>query len=136
MGKIISAVALKITRAGDNATARVTYTIAGDLEDSNAGQTYLEVCRLIGDDTPGDGTDDIIQGGMLLKATTILGPNTIIERVLNLTLPATALNEDSGGSIAQTDEIRALVTLTPLLPIPQRSESNLVKFNEPGTSPT
>jgi hypothetical protein len=133
MGKIVSAVALTITRVGENAVAKVAYVIEGDIEDSSSGQTYLEVCRLIGDDTPGDGIDDVISRGEMLRTTTILGPHTRIERALTITLPAINLDEDRGGNFLETDEIRALVTLTPLLPTSQRKESNLVLFNEQTT---
>ena len=130
MARITTPVNLTIARIGDQAKARVTYSIEGDLEDHSSGQTYIETCRLIGDDTPGDGTDDIINNGLLLRATTIMGPHTRFDRVLELTLPAANLDEDKGIFFPDTDEIRALVTLTPLLPTPQTSESNLVKFNE------
>ena len=36
------------------------YTITGSDYDKATEMSYREVCQVIGDDTPGDGTDDVI----------------------------------------------------------------------------
>lgn len=69
----------------------------GSNQDLATQQTYREVCRLIGDDTPGDGTDDIIPGGTLRDSFTVFtGTNAAFTRALQITLPASALDEDRG----------------------------------------
>ncbi len=129
---IISPVTLSISRSGADALIEVRYTITGDIRDRITNQPYVEICRLIGDDTPGDGTDDIIRDGTLqdkVVAFTFGRPD--IPRVIKAKLPASFLDEDSGGPALDVDEIRAEVSLIPVLPTMSSRESNQVQFNVP-----
>jgi len=105
-----------------NVIVDVGYVVSGSSYDLATGQHYREVCQLIGDDTPGDGTDDILR--TIFDTTTVFNGNSFT-RVIQLALPRSALDEDSEGPQIQGDEIRAKVTLTP---IPTSRESNLVRI--------
>ena len=127
----ISPVTLAITRIPNTTPALVrfnlNYTITGSNHDIASEMSYREICQIIGDDTPGDGTDDILN--TLVDSTlTFSGINTGFGRGFSLVLPLSSLDEDSGGPAIQEDEIRARVTLTP---IPTSRESNLVQVNVP-----
>jgi hypothetical protein len=129
---IIGPVTLAISRSGANAIVDVTYTITGNIPDRIERQKYMELCRLIGDDTPGDGTDDVVPNGTLReKVVEFSTTNFEFSRALQITLPASFLNEDSGGPVSAVDEIRAVVTLTPVVPKMSTRESNQVLFNVP-----
>lgn len=126
----ISPVTLEITRIPntDLARIRISYSITGSNQDIATGQSYSEICQLIGDDTPGDGTDDIL-GAPLSGTITFSGTSTGFQRGFSLSVPLRLLDEDSGGVIPQSDEIRALVTITPILPAPASRESNQVTLS-------
>jgi hypothetical protein len=129
---IISPVTLAISRNGTDAIVDVTYTITGNIPDRIEKQKYMELCRLIGDDTPGDGTDDIVPDGTLReKVVEFSTTNFEFSRALKITLPASFLDEDSGGPVSAVDEIRAVVTLTPVVAKMATRESNQVLFNVP-----
>src|SRR5262249_28893635 len=120
-------------------SVNVSYQLAGDAVDVALQQPYREICQLIGDDTPGDGTDDIL---LTLVDTTTFFPdpatsNPVLQRSINRVLPLSALDEDSDGPFIEEDEIRAKVTLIAL--VPNFRESNLVRVgglvppvNDPG----
>jgi hypothetical protein len=125
----ISAPTLSIVTDVANVDVTVSYTLTGSAFDIASGQPYTEVCKLIGDDTgivpAEDNTDDAIPSGIL---TPIFFPPAVvfanalpINRVRTKTIPKANLNEDVG-----TDEIRALVTLTPVPPLATSRESNQV----------
>ena len=100
----------------------VHYVISASPNDVATEQNYREVCELIGDDTPGDGTDDVIK--TLSDGTTVFdGIFSHLTRIFQLELSRSELDEDSGPIFNEADEIRARVTLTP---IPARRESNVV----------
>jgi hypothetical protein len=104
-------------------TVYVGYVVSASSHDIATEQHYREVCELIGDDTPGDGSDDVLR--TLFDTTTIFTPTTAhFTRAIQLFLPLSALDEDGGGPFHNEDEIRARVTLTP---IPTSRESNLVR---------
>ena len=110
----------------------VNYRISGSNHDVSFEMSYREVCQLIGDDTPGDGTDDPLH--TLRDATiTFSGTSVNFDRGFHLTLPANVLDEDRGTFLPQADEIRALVTLTPILQASR--ESNQVTINASVVSP-
>ena len=106
-----------------NVSVSVGYVVSGTGHDLATEQNYREVCQLIGDDTPGDGTDDILR--TIFETTTVFtGNNVHFTRAIQLFLPLSALDEDNEGPFIQEDEIRAKVTLTP---IPTSRESNLIR---------
>ncbi len=108
----------------DNVSVYVGYMVAASSHDLATGQHYREVCELIGDDTPGDGTDDPLR--TIYDATTTFdGSHSAYTRAIQLFLPRSALDEDSGRPILDEDEIRARVTL---VPIPTSRESNLIRL--------
>jgi hypothetical protein len=123
----IGSVTLNIVRDVANADITVMYSLTGSAFDVASGQPYTEVCRLIGDDTgiipPEDNTDDPILSGVLTPLfSTVVFPNTVaINRVRTKTIPLANLNEDVG-----TDEIRAVVALTPIPASATTRESNQV----------
>jgi hypothetical protein len=106
-----------------NVSVGVGYVVSGSGHDLATEQNYQEVCHLIGDDTPGDGTDDILR--KIFEGTTVFTGNTVsFTRAIQLFLPKSVLDEDNNGiTVFQEDEIRARVTLTP---IPTSRESNLI----------
>jgi hypothetical protein len=120
----IGPITLTITpgNKSSNANVNVGYVVSANNHDLASGQYYREVCELIGDDTPGDGTDDVL---VKLKEEVIVfdGPFTSFTRAIQQFVDLTKLDEDSGILALEEDEIRARVTLTP---IPTSRESNLV----------
>ena len=105
-----------------NVIVDVGYVVSGSSHDIATQQNYREVCQLIGDDTPGDGTDDILR--TIFDTTTVFSGNSF-QRVLQVVVPRSVLDEDNDGPQIQEDEIRARVTLTP---IPTSRESNLIRM--------
>jgi len=125
---LIRPITLRITRIPNSANViiDVGYRVSASSHDIATEQNYREVCELIGDDTPGDGTDDIIR--TMLNTTTVFTSDVFTQnltRVIQLLLPASALDEDRGRPFLEEDEIRVRVTLTP---IPTSRESNLVRI--------
>lgn len=105
----------------------ISYVVSAGPNDSLSEQNYREVCELIGDDTPGDGTDDIIR---TISDGRLVFDNVFshIQRSFQLELSRSDLDEDNATAF-QNDEIRARVTLTP---IPTSRESNqVVMANDP-----
>ena len=111
-----------------NVSVDVGYVVSASNHDLATEQNYREICQLIGDDTPGDGTDDILRA--IFDATTVFTGNIPhFTRAIQLFLPQSVLDEDNEGPFIQADEIRAKVTLTP---IPTSRESNLVRLGGVG----
>ena len=124
----IGAVTLTIVTNVANADITCKYSLTGSAFDIASGQPYREVCQLRGDDTgivpPEDNVDDTIVNGLLtpLFAPPVVFPNALpINRVRTKTIAKANLNEDVG-----VDEIRALVTLTPVAASATQRESNQV----------
>ncbi len=127
----IGAVTLSIVVDVANVNVTVSYTLTGSAFDIASGQPYTEVCKLTGDDTDivpaEDNIDDVIPSGTLTSTiiflpTLVVFPNALpINRVRTKTIPKANLDEDVG-----TDEIRALVTLTPRPVFASSRESNQV----------
>ena len=122
----IQPVTLTITSVPNsaNVSVGVGYVVSASSNDLATEQHYREVCQLMGDDTPGDGTDDVLR--TIFEATTVFSGNSAhFTRAIQLFLPRSVLYEDNDGPIIQADEIRAKVTLTP---IPTSRESNLFQL--------
>jgi hypothetical protein len=124
-----------------DANIDVEYDILFNSYDQNSNQPYAETCRLIGDDTgivpAEDGVDDAITGGTLFPAFPFPGLNLVASngaasahRTRSKTLPLNNLNEDQ-GAVPNPDELRALVTLSPVAPVAVSRESAQVALNIP-----
>jgi len=155
----VSNFALEVEVVNDGADLKAKVTVDYQIDfsdyDQHSNQVYTEVCRLIGDDTgitpPEDGVDDAIPGGQLIPAPPIVvpGPGPIpipipipfpfistvasngrpsLKRHVEKTLPLSAVDEDKPPTL-NPDEIRAQVTLTPVLPVAVVRESNQVLLN-------
>lgn len=112
-------------QGSDQVSVQVGYVVSGSNFDVATGQEYREVCHLIGDDTPGDGTDDNLR--KIFENTTVFSANAAhFTRAIQLFLPRSALDEDSGKPFLEEDEIRARVKLIPLPPKTVILESNLI----------
>jgi hypothetical protein len=133
--------AIQVVNNGPNLEANVSveYDIVFSSYDQNSNQPYAEACRLIGDDTgivpAEDGVDDAIPGGQLFPLFPIPPFNQVssngaasVHRVRTRTLPLSNLNEDQAPT-PNPDEIRAQVTLTPVLPVAVARESAQVPLN-------
>jgi hypothetical protein len=128
----IGEVKLSITDEGENeAVVDVRYQIRFDSYDQHSNQAYVEVCRIIGDDTgtgdhPSAADDDTLgfMTPLFFRSTQSNGKRTLNRRFTK-TLRLADLDEDR-GQIANPDEIRALVTLTPVAPSVASRESNMV----------
>lgn len=111
-----------------NAEITVDYDINFSSFDVNSNVTYLETCRIVEKDLPPeDGTDDavtpMIPGFLPFAFVSSNGLNSL-HRTRTKTIPKSQLDKDVG-----TDEIRAVVTLTPQLPTAATRESNQVTAN-------
>lgn len=125
-----SNVNLAIVRNVANANATVTYTVNWSAFDQASNLQYLESIRFIGDDTGQDGDtgpagDDPISIGLTFSVLLSANGQASTSRTRSFTFPFANLDEDSvlGNS---DDEIRAVVTLTPRLPVTINAESNVV----------
>jgi hypothetical protein len=127
-----------------NVTA--AYRITWSLYDQESEQQYREVCKLIGDDTglspAEDGVDDAIPNGQLfpqllfpiplpgqplipvLLGTISSNGQPFVDRVHTKTIDLSDLNEDV-APLPDQDDLRAVVTLTPVLPATVTRESAL-----------
>ncbi len=147
---------IEVVNDGANLVANVTasYRVNWSSYDQNSNQPYREVCKLIGDDsgiTPAeDGTDDSIVNGTLFPQLLFppfpVGPgpvvspliplfNTVasngqafVDRVHSKTISLGNLDEDQ-GAVPNPDEIRAQVSLDPVLPAAVTRESAQFALN-------
>lgn len=147
---------IEVVNDGANLVANVTasYRVNWSSYDQNSNQPYREVCKLIGDDTgitpAEDGTDDSIVNGQLFPQLLFppfpAGPgpvvspliplfNTVasnglafVDRVHTKTINLSSLDEDQ-GLVPNPDEIRALVSLEPVLPAAVSRESAQFALN-------
>jgi hypothetical protein len=143
---------IQVVNDGANLVANVTatYRINWSSYDQHSNQPYRESCVLIGDDTginpAEDGTDDAIPNGTLfpqllfppfpplpplgglasplipLFGTTQSDGQAFLDRVHTKTISLSNLNEDQ-APVPNPDEIRAVVTMTPVLPAAVTRES-------------
>ncbi|HEX2024007.1 MAG TPA: hypothetical protein VHF00_04840 [Acidimicrobiales bacterium] len=130
----IGDVDLDIDVRNDRAIINVKYALT--FEESDKGQRYNELCRLIGDDTdvgdpPEAGDDDPLAflAPLYFREIRVDQPRTHHRR-LHVELPSVLLDEDF-GPIPDPDEFRALVTLVPVAK-PVRKESDLVVVRKKG----
>jgi hypothetical protein len=116
----------------DVANAEITF--AFDIEWTAFEQAtdleFDEAWKLTGDDTGQDGDnlpigDDAIGLGLMPLIRVSSNGQAVTHRVKTKTIAFSTLNEDT-SAVDPDDEIRAVVTLTPLLPVATSRESNLV----------
>jgi hypothetical protein len=145
---------IEVVNDGANLVANVTagYRINWSTYDQESEQPYREVCKLIGDDTgitpAEDGVDDAIVNGQLFPQLLfppfppVLGQPLIVlpfatvssngqpftDRVHTKTINLSNLDEDQ-DPVPNPDEIRAVVTLTPVLPVAVTRESAQFPLN-------
>jgi hypothetical protein len=115
----------------------VTYDINFSERDVQARQVYAEECRLIGDDTgtgdpPAAGDDDTLRflTPLFNDNVTPEGSSRTLSRHFMRTFRRSELDEDR-FSVPNPDEIRAVVTLTPVAAAtgnPIRRESDVVNL--------
>lgn len=127
----IGPVTLEIKFQELKAEVDVTYDISFDEFDQKTDQVYVEVCKLIGDDTgtgdePAAGPDDVIGylTPLFFRNTRANGARSLTRHFSKVFRKAD-LNEDR-APVSNPDEIRALVTLTPVMPSATERQSNLV----------
>jgi len=113
-----------------NASIDVGYTVSASSHDLATQQHYREICELIGDDTPGDGTDDVLR--TLRDEVIDFTDHPSFTRAIQVFVPVSLLDEDRGVVTQEEDEIRARVTLTP---VPTSRESNLIRRGGPVINP-
>jgi hypothetical protein len=73
----IQSITLSITPVDNsaNVSVYVGYVVSGTSHDVATEQNYREICQLIGDDTPGDGTDDVLR--TIFDTTTVFTGNSV-----------------------------------------------------------
>ena len=126
----LSNVTLSIVRDVANADLTVEYDVTWSAYDQLTNLPYSETWRLIGDDTGQDGDDsahpgdDAVNIGLVTIGTLSSNGRATTHRTKTRTIEFADLDEDSGD-----DEIRAIVTLTPMLPVATNRESNAVTVN-------
>lgn len=128
----IGPVSLRIINVpnSSNASIDVGYTVSASSHDLATQQHYREVCELIGDDTPGDGTDDVLR--TLREEIIDFTDHPSFTRAIQVFVPVSLLDEDRGIVTQEEDEIRARVTLTP---VATSRESNLIRRGGPVINP-
>lgn len=127
----IGPVVLTVEVVGNQADVDVSYEISFDSYDQHSNQAYVEVVRLMGDDTnvgdPGSaGADDILGfvTPLFLRSTRSDGQATLA-RHFTKTYPKGTIDEDR-GAVPNPDELYARVTLTPVAPAAATAQSNPV----------
>ena len=129
----ISSIELDIKEApgGSQYEITVNYSLQGSAFDVASLQPYKELCKLVGDDEvfAEDGFDDFISE----LTPTVNNPPVVfsdfapIQRGFTRMIPRVTLNEDSPNQ--GLDEIQAIVTLTPILPVEVKRQSNVKALN-------
>jgi hypothetical protein len=142
---------IEVVNDGANLVANVTaeYRINWSTYDQESEQPYREVCKLVGDDSginpAEDGVDDAIVNGQLFpqllfppfpaipaipvpSGTVSSNGQPFLDRVHTKTINLSNLDEDQ-DPVPNPDEIRAAVTLTPVLPVAITRESAQVLLN-------
>jgi hypothetical protein len=113
----------------------VSYSIIFDNNDRAVNQPYNDHVEIWGDDTNvGDpasaGGDDKLGSlnfGTVRPSMTV--PLTPLTRMHTWTVPTSSLDEDKAPPTPNSDEVRAIVTLTPLAPkVVGPVESNLIQM--------
>jgi hypothetical protein len=119
-----------ITKDVANARVNLIYTVNYDEFDIESNVGYHETYKLRGDDTFQDGDDNGVGDDPVGVTFFFVNPQrangqSSVQRNQNWTLPWADLNEDSalGSALLNDDEIRAVVTLEPELPVTTVRES-------------
>ena len=127
----VSNIVLTVVRDVANAEVTIDYDINWSNFDQLTNLPYVDGFRLIEDDTDQDG-DNLPIGDDPISLTRFVfvipissNGQAITHRTKTTTLPFANLNKDSNGG-NDDDEIRAVVTLTPQLPVAISRESNVV----------
>jgi hypothetical protein len=126
----ITNLSLVVVKDVANAEITVDYDINWSSFDQQTDLEFDEAWKLIGDDTNQDGDnlplgDDPISLGLMPITRVSSNGQAVTHRTKSRTIAFNQLNEDI--SIPDPDdEIRAVVTLTPLLPVATSRESNFV----------
>ncbi len=120
-----------ITRDTANANVALAYTVNYDAFDQASNIGYHETYKLMGDDTSQDGDDGSVGDNQVGVTFFFVNPQrsngqTSVQRNQAWTIPWATLNEDSALGAANDDEIRAVVTLEPELPVTTARESSAV----------
>src|SRR5215468_11302238 len=123
-------IVLDIDKDVANANVTVTYEIRWSAFEQATDLEFDETWKLIGDDTGEDGDnlpvgDDPISMGLMLVGHVSSNGQATTSRTLTRTISFANLDEDATGSNTD-DEIRAVVTLTPRLPVATSRESGKV----------
>jgi hypothetical protein len=126
----ISNLTLTVLRDVANANVTAEYDIEWNAFDQATDLEYDEAWKLIGDDTNQDGDnlpigDDPISLGLMPIVRVSSNGNAVTHRTKTRTIAFSNLNEDI-STVDPDDEIRAVVTLTPKLPVATSRESNFV----------
>lgn len=87
-----------------------SYAVTGEDGDGLNGRGYSVTCNIIGDDTPGDGSDDVL-ATFGPETITFSGTAAEFERIHEFLMTPAQLDEDNNGLTNQRDEIRARITL-------------------------
>ena len=129
----ISQVNLEITEVlgGSQFEVTVKYSLQGSAFDIASLQPYKEICKLVGDDEvfAEDGFDDFISEltPSPNNPPVVFSDFAPIQRVFTRMISRVTLNEDSPNQ--GLDEIQAIVTLTPILPVEVKRQSNVKLIN-------
>jgi hypothetical protein len=114
------------------ALVRASYTLTATLHDAEHQQPYREQVQLIGDDRGEGGAAEMIPNGTISDGIVAFSTSTVqITRIPERLVPANILIEDA-GPVVEENEIRVMVTLTPIAQNPVARESNLVVFGGVG----
>ena len=107
--------------SGRSAEIDVSYDVTFDGDD--AGERYVELCRMAGDESLA------VLTPLFYGEVEVREPKTVSRRIAKTV--AVNLFHDGFGPAAESDELRAVVTLTPVAPTngkPVAQESNLVRL--------
>jgi hypothetical protein len=114
---------------------RASYTVTGTHHDAEHEQAYREQVQLAGDDRGEGGTLELIPVDAIWDGVVVFTTSQVaVVRSPEKLYPISILDEDQGPPIRK-DEIRAVVTLTPIPPTPVTRESNLVERGGPVVGP-
>jgi hypothetical protein len=123
----ITDVRLRVGQDLANASIEIDTDIGFDAFDLASNQVYQLFWKLVGPDRlPGD--DDTLVGQRAADQIRLSAQGrTTITHHLTFTIPLERLSEDPSGA----DEVRAVVTLTPMGPFGDSEESNRVSLAPP-----
>jgi hypothetical protein len=125
----INNLTLTVVKDVANAEISAVFDIDWDPFDQATDLDYDETIRLIEDDTSQDGDnlplgDDPVSLGLVPIVRVSSNGQAVTNRTRSFTIPFSNLDKDVG--VNEDDEIRAVVTLTPRLPVATSRESNAV----------